>query len=109
MPLKYFKCPDGGTIDVDDCLSKCRMDIRCASPPTLLAIVKGDRDRAWDGVPHVTELMSGAMESYLKHTQNFTTSPDAHAPLLIGTAHHALLEEMAIEMGNPAEVHLSLI
>ena len=109
MPIKNFRCPDGVTIGVEDCLSKCRMEIRCASPPTLLSIVKGDRDRAWDGIPHVTELMGGTMEAYLKHTVGYTTSPDAHAPLLLGTAHHAMLEEMAIEMGNPAEVSLQLI
>ena len=109
MPLTKFRCPDGGTINVEDCLSQCRMAERCASPPTLLSIVKGDRDRAWDGIPHVTELMGGTMEAFLKHTKNFTSSPDAHAPLLLGTAHHAMLEEMAIEMGNPAEVHLNLV
>ena len=109
MPIKNFRCPDGETIDVEDCLSRCRMEVRCASPPTLLSIVKGDRDRAWDGIPHVTELMQGTMEAFLKHTMDYTTTPDAHAPLLLGTAHHALLEEMAIEMGDPAEVSLNLV
>jgi len=63
---------------------------RCASKATLLAI--SSRERTWDGTPHVTDLLAGTMQSYLKFTKPYTVSVEDKAFALLGSTHHKLLE-----------------
>jgi hypothetical protein len=105
MPLTEFICPDGVRISTQDCIAKCRMDKRCAAVPTLLSIAK---DRTWDGTPHVTSLLNGTMQEYLRVTQDYAVSPDSMAFALLGTSHHNVLESLANEHGYPAEIELKI-
>lgn len=91
MPLKGFRCPDGEEISIESCLAQCRMYQRCASKATLLAIAQGERK--WDGTPHVTSLLNGTMQEYLKAKFPYVTSVEDRAFALLGSTHHKLLED----------------
>jgi len=91
MPLTNFICPDGVEISTESCLKQCRMKERCATKPTLLAIK--DREFRWDGIPHITELLNGTRESFLKITKPYSVSSDSMAFALHGSVHHKLLEQ----------------
>lgn len=100
MPLSKFICPDGVRIDVQECLEECRMSERCLTVPTL---IKASDAREWDGTPHVTQLISGTMQEYLKVAHNYAVDPRAMIFASLGLAHHAELDEIATEMGLPSE------
>ena len=44
--IKWFRCPDGQIIPVKDCLTKCRMDERCLTLPTL-KLISTEREHTW--------------------------------------------------------------
>lgn len=105
MPLKWFRCPDGEVTEVSDCLDECRMDERCLTLPTLTYI---SQEREWSGVPSTTQLLNGTMQEFLKITQPYIVDPDSRAFSLSGTLHHKDLQEVARELGLPAEIPLSV-
>ena len=100
MPLTDFICPDGERIKVGDCLEQCRMKERCLTIPTL---IKASDAREWDGTPHVTQLISGTMQEYLKVVHDYAVDPRSMIFASLGQAHHAELDEIASEMGLPSE------
>lgn len=89
--LQGFICPDGEHIDCEQCLTQCRMGKRCLTKPTIVAIVMGVRP--WDGIPHVTSLMNGLLEEFLKIKHPYYVVPESRAFALLGSAHHVLLEK----------------
>lgn len=102
MPLKWFICPDGERITTEDCIAKCRMAERCLTIPTL---INASKEREWDGTPHVTQLLNGTMEEFLKATQDYAIQPHSTVYAQLGTAYHATLEALADELELPAELH----
>ena len=97
--IKNFICPDGNRIDKNDCLEKCRMDNPC-SPKSYLKMVSAERE--WKGVPSVTQLLNGTLESYLKIKEDYDISPNDMAFAISGTKKHGNLEEH----GENPEQHL---
>lgn len=104
MPLNWYKCPDGTITTVKDCLSKCRMDERCLTLPTLTLIAD---ERKWTGTPSTTQLLNGTMMEFLKITIPYCIDPDSRAFALLGSIHHRRLEEVAKEIALPAELALT--
>lgn len=104
MPLTHFKCPDGALIETLDCFAECRMGERCSTMPWL---VKISEERPWDGTPHVTQLISGTMESFLNITTPYYVDPIGNGPafMTLGSAVHKYLENSALEIGHPSEFH----
>ena len=103
--LKYFICPDGSPVTIEGCLKKCYYGKRCLSLPTLTTIALGDRK--WDGLPHVTNLMNGTLEEYLKITCDYSINPMGRAYALLGSGHHVLLEAHTMVNRNwISEMHL---
>jgi len=102
VPLALFKCPDGKTIPVEECLAGCSH--RCLTLPTLQLIA---RERKWSGTPSTTQLLNGTMLEFLKITKDYVVDPQDRAFALLGTRHHKKLEEVAKELGLPAEVGLT--
>lgn len=103
--LEWFKCPDGKIAPVKDCLSKCRMEERCLTLPTLTLMAK---EREWTGTPSTTQLLNGTMYEFLKLTQPYVVDPDSRAFMLAGTKHHTALEVVAKELGLPSEIPLNI-
>ena len=93
MPLARFTCPDKQTIEVSDCMEKCRLGTRCVSKATL-AVIR-DSAREWTGTPSVTQLMNGTRMSFLQMTRPYALEPRSQAYSLLGSAHHKLLEDAA--------------
>ncbi len=94
MPLTKFRCPNGEEIAIQDCLTECRLLRRCLTKNTL-RIIAGT-ERAWDGVPHVTSLLNGVMQEYLKITVEYAEDPRSRAFTLLGSAYHKLLDTDAL-------------
>lgn len=91
MPLTHFICPDGAKIQVTDCLAEggCRMGNRCATRSYLRLV---STERPWTGKPSTTQLIRGTMESFLRLTTDYATSPDGRAFMINGTKAHSALE-----------------
>ena len=90
MPAELFKCPDGNTIPVSECLTRCPCRQRCMFLPTLRALassVKRNTD-----TPTVTELIGGTRELYLKKTSAYAVDPMKQIFALHGSAVHAMQE-----------------
>lgn len=102
--LEWFKCPDNAIIPVKDCLTKCRMDERCLTLPTLQLIAQ---QRKWSGTASTTQLLNGTMYSFLKLTKPYVVDPDEMAFAVLGTSHHKRLEDVAKTLSIPAEVALT--
>lgn len=102
MPLKYLRCPNGDTKEVDYCLTQCPQ--RCITIPTAKRLV---RERKWTGTPSTTQLLNGTMMEFLKLTKDYTVDPQKRAFMLSGQGHHELLEGVAKELNLPAEVPLT--
>lgn len=103
--LEWFRCPDGKINTVKDCLTKCRMEERCLTLPTLTLMAD---ERKWTGIPSTTQLLNGTMYEFLKLTQPYIVDPDSRAFMLAGTKHHQPLEEMARKLDLPAEIPLNI-
>ncbi len=103
--LEWFKCPDGEITPVKDCLTKCRMDERCLTLPTLTRIAK---EREWTGVASTTQLLNGTMYTFLKLTQPYVVDPDKMMFAIHGENVHTVLSDVAKELGLPAEVALNI-
>lgn len=107
MPMTHLVCPDGAHIAKRDCLARCRMSRRCLTLATLTAIVE-DSSHEWDGVPHVTSLMNGTMLEFLKIVEDYSINPRNLAYALLGTGHHAKMEEYA-GVGGEMKLYLGPI
>jgi len=88
--IKGFICPDKTKINCQDCFKECRLGFRCAPTSYLQAVTQ---DREWHGVPSVTQLCNGTLESYLKIKSDYYVSPNDMAFAISGTKKHAQLEE----------------
>ncbi len=106
MPLTNFKCPDGITRPIAECLENCpNTEGRCLSLPTLYDI---GHDRAWKGKPSTTQLLNPTRQEYLKITKDYTIAPKSRAFALLGTRHHRRLEVVAKKIeGNESELKLN--
>jgi hypothetical protein len=91
MPLKSYVCTDGVRVSVEECLRGCRLPRRCLTLTTLRVIAL--RERVWDGAVHVTDLLGGVMQTYLKITQGYAIHPQDRAFVLLGSGHHKMLED----------------
>ena len=90
MPAKYFRCPNGSSVAINDCLKKCQMSQRCMFLPTLRAVAQSlDRGLV---EPTVTELITGTRETYLKKTTDYAVNPQDVLYALHGSAVHAINE-----------------
>lgn len=103
--LLNFICPDKYEISTQSCLASCRMEHRCLTLPTLKMIAT---TREWSGEPSTTQCLNGTMEEYLKLTKPFSVVPESKAFMLAGTKHHKALEDVARELGLPAEIALNV-
>lgn len=89
MPYIGYYCPDGKTIKIDECLTKCRLDQRCLSKPTLKKI---SEQREWTGIPSTTQLLNGTRYTMLIITKKYYIKPQSMAYALLGTKFHQSLE-----------------
>jgi hypothetical protein len=89
--IKGLICPDGVKTPTHGCLNKCRMGLRCAPTSYIKAVATSDRK--WSGIPSVTQLCNGTLESYLKIKHDYYVSPNDYAFAVNGTQVHANLEE----------------
>lgn len=105
MPLTDFKCPDGVTTPITECLEACpNKQGRCLSLPTLYDV---GHDREWMGKPSTTQLLNPTRQEYLKITRDYAIAPKSRAFALLGTRHHRQLEVVAKKIeGIEAELKL---
>lgn len=89
MSATHFKCPDGETILIADCLwmGGCRMPQRCATRPFLRLV---GFDRKWGGVTP-SAAGNGPRYLYLKATTDYTIDPTSRVWAAIGTGTHGKL------------------
>lgn len=89
MPAKWFRCPDGQTIEIERCLSSrgCRMKERCGPIPYLRMV---GYDREWRGV---TPSMAGngARLIHLQRTTDYAIDPCDRAFAALGSGVHGKL------------------
>lgn len=90
--LRFFKCPDGITRPISECLEKCALGDRCLSLPTLHSI---GQVREWRGRPSTTMLLNPTRLEYLQITHDYAIDPFDQAFALLGTRHHQRLEAVA--------------
>ena len=90
MPARYFICPDGKKIRIEECLAFCPRKQRCMFLPTLRAVAKS-LDRGIKE-PTVTELIAGTRETYLKKITAYAVQPQQVLYALHGQAVHTLNE-----------------
>lgn len=94
MPAKWFECPDGGIVEIPECLRQCRMATRCATKAYLSEVA---REREWTGTPSVTLLLRGTKESFLRILTDYPLSPDKEAFRVAGTVVHSKLETFSAD------------
>lgn len=101
MPLTKFKCPDGITRPISECLNKCpRPEGRCLSLPTLYEIGKS---YPYTGKNSTTMLLPGTRLAYLKIKCDYAIDPLDSAFKLLGTRHHQKLDYAAKILGLQSE------
>ena len=90
MPLTHFKCPDGVTRPISECLEKCpRPEGRCLRLDKLHEI---SYDRQWNGKASTTQLLNPVRMEYLKITKDYAIPPKSRAFAIYGTYQHRRLE-----------------
>lgn len=104
MPRRWFVCPDGEQVEIDQCLKSCRMAQRCAPSPYLRMAAEW---RPWSGKASVTMLERCLRQTWLEQRVDFGESPDRSAFRIVGTRGHAALEERS-EEGDWAEEFLNI-
>lgn len=104
--LKWFKCPKqhGKLIETEKCLEMCEVGQRCLTKPTLAMAAE---QRVWAGKPSTTQLIDGTMMVFLKLTKDYAIDPRDNAFAMLGTRHHRQMEDVAKELGIPAEIKLT--
>ena len=95
MPAKFFKCSDGETIEIEQCLQPkgCRLKNRCATLPYLRLI---GFDRKWEGVSP-SAVGNGARMLYLKAITDYIIDPEQRVWAAFGTSTH---EKLSIHSYN---------
>lgn len=102
MPAKFFKCPDGQKIEIEQCYKKCRMAERCMLLPVLKAVGK---TRPWHRKPSVTQLLKDTRQTYLEIVNDYAIDPQKGIASMIGTNSHSLMENN-VPNGFLSEVRL---
>jgi hypothetical protein len=92
--IKGLICPDSKRVMTGECLT-CQS--RCCTKSYALEVTK---NREWKGIPSVTQLLNGTLESYLKLTTDYYVSPDSMAFAISGTMKHSQLEENATDQAE---------
>lgn len=87
MPLKYYICPNGAAVKVEQCIAHegCVMGFRCMARPVLQELAK---QRIWDGRPSTTQLLKGTYEAFLEITKDYAVVPTEEVYPLLGTKIH---------------------
>ena len=91
MPAKWFKCPDGGLVGIQDCLKNrgCRMGkTRCATRPYLRLI---SEERPFNGKVTPSGAGNGPLYMYLMGTRDYAIDPNGMVFAVLGTTTHAKL------------------
>ena len=96
--LEKFTCPDGVECTIEQCLAECRLKSvlecgRCISRRILAAVSK---QRTWNGVPTVTQLITGTRAEYLKITRGYAANPQSLVAAYFGSKCHASLEDISL-------------
>ena len=114
MPIRFFHCPDGPTIEVHECLMKggCRMVNeglaidRCVPRAILQESIK---ERRYEGSLSVTGMEKDALFHWLKEKVAYGVDPMMSAARYIGNAAHYLMEKNpAPETAPEVRVHHEL-
>lgn len=79
MPLQGFICPDGEKVLIADCMSKCRINNRCAPMSWL---IEASYDREWRGIT-ASAAGNGIRMMYLKKNKPYYVTPDSRTFALI--------------------------
>ena len=104
--LKYFRCPDGETRPIVDCLTKCpRKEGRCLALSHLTFIAQSQRE--WEGQSSVTQLIKPTRLAYLEIVKEYSVNPDDMAFMMYGTLHHKRLEIINKQLEGLAEYKIS--
>lgn len=105
MPATQFRCPDGQTIPIADCLmlGGCRMKERCATVPYLKEIAF---DRVYRGISP-SSAGNGARYIYLKATTDYAIDPFSRVWAVLGTAVHYKLSALRLATNVLVEEKLS--
>ncbi|HQO66108.1 MAG TPA: hypothetical protein PLI66_05190 [Spirochaetales bacterium] len=93
MGISHFLI-DGQKIPVEDAISG-KVPTRFPIPYLELAA----DFRAWDGKPHVTDLLSGIRPLWLKNKNDYAVDPDDAAYRILGIGSHARLESSGDQPG----------
>jgi len=86
VPARWFICPDGHEIEIQECLKNggCRLKNRCATRPYLRLI---GFDREWKGVSP-SSAGNGPRLLYLKATEDYSIDPNDRVWAAFGTSTH---------------------
>ena len=86
MPAKWFRCPDGQQIEIEQCLKErgCRMTERCATRPFLRLV---GYDRKWTGVSP-SSAGNGPRMLYIKAMAEYAIDPNDRVWAALGTSTH---------------------
>ena len=89
--IKNVICPSGRKVPATECLAgRCPDPHRCRPLSFIIAALS---ERTWNGIPSVTQLISGTRYSWLKLTTDYDLSPATECYKVLGTSVHAGLEE----------------
>lgn len=103
--LSFFRCPDGITRPIKECLNKCpRPEGRCLALSHLTFI--GGSQREWNGKSSVTQLLEPTRLAFLQITKNYAVNPDDMAFMMYGTLHHKRLEIINKKLEGLAEKYV---
>ena len=92
MSVTHFKCPDGSTYPIKDCLAHCPHKRRCMARPALMALADSIRDRGLTKFS-TTELLKGTRELYLSRMYQYAIKPESLIAAFTGTGLHKINEE----------------
>jgi len=99
MPIVKARLKDGREVLVADLIEG-----KIENPGFPISYIRAaTEDRPWDGSPHVTALLNGTRETFLKYVSKYTVDLDGMTIPMAGTKFHSNME-------NPVditEIHLS--
>jgi hypothetical protein len=122
MPAKYFLCPNGNKILIEQCLQKCPRPI--PTPEQWELLIQGKLNWAdfgrclalghltfisysshtWHGKASVTQLIKPTRQAWLEIVKEYTLIPDDQAFTMYGTLHHQRLETVNKKLEGQAEL-----
>ena len=88
MPIARVELKDGRIVPVDDIIQG---KVRDSGFP-ISFIRAALKEHLWDGSPHVTALLNGTRETFLKYVSKYTLKLDQMAIAMAGTKFHANME-----------------